>query len=152
MWLLIVLCLIVLCSINSRDSNKERCTFATSFPHLLCCSFLTQQYRPNYLAFDNTSFMLLVLRIICQISIYVIKWPWPKSNAINIQLDKSYTPLDCCLCCLFRYLEFLSIRFTLKKCLVIGCGGEDKRPEHSIAKISLVSPRTLDQQSARTLF
>ena len=43
MWLLIVLCLIVLCSINSRDSNKEHCTFAMSFPHLLCCLFLTQQ-------------------------------------------------------------------------------------------------------------
>jgi len=33
MWLLIVLCLIVLCSINSRDSNEERCAFATSFSH-----------------------------------------------------------------------------------------------------------------------
>jgi len=33
-WLLIVLCLIVLCSINSLPSNEERCAFATNFP---CC-------------------------------------------------------------------------------------------------------------------
>jgi len=43
MWFLIVLCLIVLCRINSRDNNEVHCTFATNFPPILCCSFLTQQ-------------------------------------------------------------------------------------------------------------
>ena len=45
MWFLIVLCLIVLCRINSWDSNKVHCIFATSFPPFLCCSFSAQQVK-----------------------------------------------------------------------------------------------------------
>jgi len=38
---LIISFLIVLCKINSWDSNEEYYTFATSFPYILCCLFLT---------------------------------------------------------------------------------------------------------------
>ena len=48
MWLLIVLCLIVLCNINSLPSNEERCAFATNFPR--CC---VNCFLPKF----NTLFM-----------------------------------------------------------------------------------------------